>query len=119
MMSSSVALPRRHRIATRPIICTLESCELGATDRSRRAPGRTQIRVFSRGRRNEPENLVLARPSGWQIEHTRDADPVWQPALDRGLDQGRSEKRKRDRHIDVALAAVLADSDVLHVGNGA
>ncbi len=47
------------------------------------------------------------------------ADPVWQPALDRGLDQGGSEEREREGHTDVALAAVLADSDVLHSGDGA
>jgi hypothetical protein len=84
-----------------------------ATKLSARSASLTR-RVSLRGRRSEPENLVLARPSWRKLEHTSDADPVRQPAFDRGLDEGRSEEREREGHINVALAAVLAGSEGLH-----
>ncbi len=40
-------------------------------------------------------------------------------ALSNGLDQGRSGEGEREGHIDVALAAVLAGSDVPHIGDSA
>jgi hypothetical protein len=53
----------------------------------------------------EPEHLMLVRPRDRRIEQAGDADPVWQPTFDGGLDEARREERQRDCHIDVALAA--------------
>jgi hypothetical protein len=51
---------------------------------------------------------MLTRPNGWRVEQAGDADPVRQPAFDGGSDKARREKRQRDRHMNVALAAGLS-----------
>ena len=61
----------------------------------------------------EPEHLMLARPIDRRVEQAGDADPVWQPTFDGGIDEARREEGQRDRHIDVALAAGLTCGDAV------
>ena len=46
---------------------------------------------------------MLARPADRRVEQAGDADPVWQPTFDGGLDEARRQEGQRDRHMDVAL----------------
>jgi hypothetical protein len=41
----------------------------------------------------------------------------WQPPFDRSLDETGCEEGKRDRHVDVALAALLTRRDLSHIGD--
>jgi hypothetical protein len=61
------------------------------------------------GSGREAEHAVLLIPFGGCIDQPGQSDAARQPALDRGLDQGRRKERERDRHVDMARAAVLAD----------
>jgi hypothetical protein len=61
----------------------------------------------------EPEHPVLARPADRRVEHAGDADPMWQAAIDGGLDEARREEGERDRHVDVTLAAGLPCRDAV------
>lgn len=63
---------------------------------------RFDIRALLRG---EAQDLVLARPFGWQIAKTDYAHTVRQSALNGRLDEIRRQKRERDSHVDLPGAA--------------
>src|SRR6266480_5801922 len=67
----------------------------------------------------QTEHRVLARPLGWSIAQTRDADPARQSPLDGSLHEFGREEGERDCHIDLSNAAFLARSNVLDTGVGA
>jgi hypothetical protein len=95
--------PKRHRKVERE------------DERSRATIIRT--RAFGSGR--EAEHAILPIPFGGCIDQAGEPDATGQPALYCGLDQWRGKERERDRHVDMARAAVLADRDLGDVANGA
>jgi hypothetical protein len=59
----------------------------------------------------ESQHLMLTRPCDRRIEQAGDSDSARQPTIDSGLDEAWRQKGKRDRHMDVALAAGLTCGD--------
>jgi hypothetical protein len=62
---------------------------------------------------------VLLISFSWSIDQSSQSDAAQQPALDRSLDRRRREERERDRHVDMAGAAVLAERDFGDAADGA
>ena len=61
----------------------------------------------------QTEALELTRPFGRSIPEAGNADAARQATLDGSLDEGRSDKGHRDRHIDVTGAALVAGGNLL------
>ena len=65
------------------------------------------------------EHPVLTRPFGGAIAEAGNSNAARQATFDRRLDQIGCEKGERDRHVDLAEAALLARGDLLDIGHGA
>src|SRR5256885_12807316 len=59
----------------------------------------------------QAEHGVLARPLGWRIAQSGDADTAWQSTCDRGPDKIGRKEGERDGHVDLPSAAPLALGD--------
>jgi hypothetical protein len=66
----------------------------------------------------ESQHLMLTRPCDRRIEQAGDTDSARQPTIDSGLDEAWRQKGKRDRHMDMALAAGLTCGDGVDSGAG-
>ena len=66
---------------------------------------------MSRLRRGQTEHAVLARPFDREFAKTRDTHSIGQATFSGRLDEVGSKECKRDRHIDLAHAAVFSLSD--------
>ena len=69
--------------------------------------------------RIETERFELPTPFGGSVAQPLDVDASRQAALDRGSDQVGREEGERDRHVDMADAALLAQSNLLSFSDGA
>ena len=61
--------------------------------------------------RGKTEQFVLPGPFGWQVGEASDAHAVRESAIDGRFDEIGCEKRKRDRHVYFADAAILTLRD--------
>src|SRR5271169_1249831 len=68
--------------------------------------------------RIETEFFKLPAPFGGSVAQPLDVDASRQAALDRGTDQVGREEGERDRHVDMADAALLAQSNLLSFSDG-
>jgi hypothetical protein len=59
----------------------------------------------------ESQHLMLTLPRDRRLEQAGDTDSARQPTIDSGLDEAWRQKGKRDRHMNVALAAGLTCGD--------
>jgi hypothetical protein len=67
--------------------------------------------------RRKAEGFELQAPLRWRVAQPFDAESPWQPPFDRSLDETGCEEGKRDRRVDVALAALLTRRDLSHIGD--
>jgi hypothetical protein len=72
---------------------------------------------WSESARRKAEGFELQAPLRWRVAQPFDAESPWQPPFDRSLDETGCEEGKRDRHVDVALAALLTCRDLSHIGD--
>jgi hypothetical protein len=61
--------------------------------------------------RRQAEHLVLAGPFNRHVTEARHAYSVREPAINGRLDEVGRQEGKRDRHVDLAIAAAFALSD--------
>src|SRR5436189_2532559 len=59
----------------------------------------------------QAEHGVLARPLGWRMAQSGDANTAWQSTCDSGPDQIGRQEGERDGHVDLPCAAPLALGD--------
>ena len=79
-------------------------------------PGKTETGWLETGsnfatRRGQTEHAVLARPFGREFAKTRDTHSIRQTTFDGRLDEVGCKECERDRHVDLAHAAVLSLRD--------
>ena len=58
---------------------------------------------------------MLARPLGWRIAQSGDANTAWQSTCDSGPDQIGGQEGERDGHVDLAYTAPFSLRDAFRI----